>query len=98
MDNTIQHHDELLEEHDEDICQIRQDLIDIKTRLGIKDLTNGQVVKYQEKLAQSLDDEREERKESDRLLREEIKSLDNKVWAIVVGIIIVILMNIAGFG
>lgn len=97
LDKIIQEHDDQLEEHESDICHIRQDLVDIKTRLGIKDLTNGQVLKYYEQLTQTLDDEKQERKESDKVLREDIKEIDNKLWAIVTGIILMCLLNIGLF-
>ena len=89
MDNqTLKKHDEIIDEHDSEICHIRQDLIDIKTRLGIKDLTNGQVVEYQKQLADAISMEREERKAMD-------EKLDNRTWFILTGIIISILMEIA---
>lgn len=94
MSNTLEEHDALLNEHEDDIRQIHTDIIDIKTRLGIKDMTNGQVVEYQQELKNRLDEERAERKESDKVLREDIKSVDNKVWFVVTGIIIVIAINI----
>lgn len=97
LDKIIQEHDDQLEEHESDICRIRQDLVDIKTRLGIKDLTNGQVLKYYEQLTQTLDDEKQERKESDKVLREDIKEIDNKLWAVVTGIILMCLLNIGLF-
>ncbi len=87
MDKTLKLHDELIDEHDSEICHIRQDLIDIKTRLGIKDLTNGQVVEYQKQLADAIALEREERKAMD-------EKLDNRTWFILTGIIISILIEI----
>ena len=94
MENILEQHEELLDKHDDDLCHIRKDLIDIKTRLGIKDLTNGQVKEYQEQLVKSLEDEKAERKEQDRVLREDLKSIDNKVWFIVTGIILLGLLDI----
>ena len=87
MDKTLKLHDELIDEHDSEICHIRQDLIDIKTRLGIKDLTNGQVVEYQKQLADAIALEREERKAMD-------EKLDNRTWFILTGIILSILIEI----
>ena len=87
MDSTLKKHDEIIDEHDSEICHIRQDLIDIKTRLGIKDLTNGQVVEYQKQLADAIAFEREERKAMD-------EKLDNRTWFILTGIIISILIEI----
>lgn len=88
MEQTLKKHEEVIDEHDSEICHIRQDLIDIKTRLGIKDLTNGQVVEYQKQLADALALEREERKVMD-------EKLDNRTWYILTGIIIAILLEIA---
>jgi hypothetical protein len=88
MDQTLKQHDEIIDEHDTEICRIRQDLVDIKTRLGIKDLTNGQVVDYQKRLADAINLEREERKAMD-------EKLDNRTWYILTGIIIAILLEIA---
>lgn len=94
MDSTLKHHEEMIYEHDEDLCHIRRDLVDIKTRLGIKDLTNGQVKDYQRRLVKSLDDERKERKENDKFLREEIKSLDGKIWSILAGVILLVFLDL----
>lgn len=88
MDSTLKKHDEIIEDHDSEICLIRQDLLDIKTRLGIKDLTNGQIVAYQKQLADALKEEKEERKAMD-------EKLDNRTWYILTGIIIAILLEIA---
>lgn len=87
MNQTLKNHEEVIEEHDSEICHIRQDLIDIKTRLGIKDLTNGQVVEYQKQLADAIALEREERKAMD-------EKLDDRTWFILTGIIISILIEI----
>ena len=95
--SVIDKHDELLDEHNDEICHIRRDLVDIKTRLGIKDLTNGQVQKYQEELIKSVVEEKMERKEQDNLLRESLKSLDDKIWFIVTGIILMVLLEIGLF-
>lgn len=87
MDQIVKRHDEIIDEHDDELCNIRQDLIDIKTRLGIKDLTNGQVVEYQKQLADAIALEREERKAMD-------EKLDSRTWFILTGIIISILLEI----
>ena len=94
MDSTLKKHDEIIEDHDSEICQIKQDLIDIKTRLGIKDLTNGQVVEYQKRLVNTIDEEKSERKEQDTILREEIKELRNITWGIMTGVIFAILLEV----
>lgn len=88
MDSTLKKHEEIIDDHVSEICLIRQDLMDIKTRLGIKDLTNGQVVAYQKQLADALKEEKEERKTMD-------EKLDNRTWYILTGIIIAILLEIA---
>lgn len=88
MDSTLKKHEEIIDNHVSEICLIRQDLMDIKTRLGIKDLTNGQVVAYQKQLADALKEEKEERKTMD-------EKLDNRTWYILTGIIIAILLEIA---
>ena len=87
MDQTLKRHEEVISEHKNELCDIKQDLVDIKTRLGIKDLTNGQVVDYQKQLADALALEREERKAMD-------EKLDNRTWFILTGIIIAILLEI----
>lgn len=88
MDQTLKEHEELIEEHDDRLEGIQQDLTDIKVRLGIKDLTNGQVVQYQKDLVKAIEDEKTERKEQDAVLRDFIRSVDDKTWFIVTGIII----------
>jgi hypothetical protein len=88
-------HDELIDKHDDKIDNIQQDLTDIKVRLGIKDKTNGQVLKYQQELVDAQELERNERKEADKELKEDIKRLDDKTWYILTGVILVILLDIA---
>jgi len=87
MDQTLKEHEHIIDEHNSEICHIRQDLVDIKTRLGIKDLTNGQVVEYQKQLADALKEEKNERKAMD-------EKLDNRTWYILSAIIISILIEI----
>lgn len=98
MESTIEHHEKMIENHDEDICNIRQDLVDIKTALGIKDLTNGQVREHQEQLAKAIEDEKLERKEHDKFLLDELKSIDTKIWFIVTGIILLGILDIVKSG
>ena len=88
-------HDELIDKHDGKIERIQQDLTDIKVRLGIKDKTNGQVLQYQQELVEAQELERNERKEADKELKEDIKRLDDKTWYILTGVILVILIDIA---
>lgn len=94
VDQTLKKHKEAIQEHDSEICHIRQDLIDIRTRLGIKDLTNGQVVEYQKQLVKVLEDEKLERKEQDNILREDIKDLRSITWMIMTGVILAILIEL----
>ena len=97
MDQTLKEHEHLIDEHDDKLSNIQQDLTDIKVRLGIKDLTNGQVVEYQKQLSEAISEERKERKEQDNLLSESLKSLDDKIWFIVTGIILMVLLEIGLF-
>ena len=95
LDQTLKQHEHLIDKHEDRLETIQQDLIDIKTRLGIKDLTNGQVVEYQKNLADAIVLEREERKEQDSLLRSELKSIDEKTWWILGSVIFEIVIGIA---
>jgi len=90
MDQTLKQHEELIDKHDTRLDTIQQDLIDIKTRLGIKDLTNGQVIEYQKQLVKALEDEKIERKAND-------EKLDERLWFITTGIIISVLLEIGLF-
>lgn len=89
-DQTLKQHKELIDKHDTRLDSIQQDLIDIKTRLGIKDLTNGQVIEYQKQLVKALEDERIERKAND-------EKLDERLWFITTGIIVSVLLEIGLF-
>ena len=95
MDQTLKMHEDLIDKHDDKIENLQQDLIDIKVRLGIKDKTNGQVVRYQKDLVEAQELERAERKEADRELKEDIKRVDDKTWYILTGVILIILVDIA---
>ena len=90
VDQTLKQHEELIDKHDTRLDSIQQDLIDIKTRLGIKDLTNGQVIEYQKQLVKALEDEKIERKAND-------EKLDERLWFITTGIIISVLLEIGLF-
>ena len=101
MEQTLHEHEEMIENHEVKLTDIQQNLIDIKTRLGIKDLTNGKVVEYQKQLADKMEKEKQdlldalheekvERKASD-------EKLDERLWYITTGIIISILLEIAFF-
>jgi len=84
----------MIDEHDVRLDRIQQDVTDIKVRLGIKDITNGNVLKYQEDLVKAQEQERSERKENDAQLRDDIKRLDDKTWYILTGVILGILLEI----
>lgn len=94
MEQTLKEHEHLIEEHDTQLDQIQRDVTDIKVRLGIKDITNGNVIKYQEELVKAQENERLERKEQDGLLREDIKKMDDKIWYILTGVILSVLLEI----
>lgn len=97
MDQTLKEHEHLIDEHDDKLINIQQDITDIKVRLGIKDLTNGQVVEYQKQFVDKLHEEKQERKEQDSLLRDDLRKIDEKTWYIVTGIILMILLEISLF-
>jgi len=94
MDQTLKEHEHMIDEHDVRLDRIQQDVTDIKVRLGIKDITNGNVLKYQEDLVKAQEQERSERKENDAQLRDDIKRLDDKTWYILTGVILGILLEI----
>ena len=94
LDQTLKQHNKVLDKHEDKLDQVQSDIVDIKTRLGIKDITNGNVVKYQEELVKAQEREREERKEQDKFLMERINLIDSRTWAILVGIVILFLGEI----
>ena len=94
MDQTLKLHEDLIDKHDGRIDNLQRDVTDIKVRLGIKDKTNGQVIKYQKDLVDAQELERAERKEADKELKEDIKRIDDKTWYILTGVIFSILMEI----
>ena len=87
----------MIENHEVKLEDIQKDLIDVRVRLGIKDKTNGQVVEYQKQLMDAQEKEREDRKEQDRLLFERIDKIDERIWYLVVGIGISVLLEIGIF-
>lgn len=97
MDQTLKAHEEMIDKHEYKLEDIQQDLIDVKVRLGIKDKTNGQVVLYQEELVKAQEKERDERKEQDAMLMGRIDKLDERLWFIVTGIILMVLLEIGLF-
>ena len=94
MDQTLKLHEDMIDKHEYKLEDIQQDLIDVKVRLGIKDKTNGQVVDYQRQLVEAQTQERAERKEQDRLLREDIERVDSRTWYILTGVVLSILLEI----
>ena len=94
MDKILEQHEDMIDKHEDRLDKIQTDLTDIKVRLGIKDKTNGQVVKYQEQLVANQMMEINERKENDALIRSEIAKLDERLWYIVTGILIVIVFDV----
>ena len=97
MKETIEYHKDLIDEHHAELKSIHTDLTDIKVRLGIKDKTNGQVLKYQEGLVKAQVDERTERKEQDALLRSDIKEINNRIWMLTTGVILMVILEIGLF-
>lgn len=94
MEKILEQHEDMIDKHEDRLDKIQTDLTDIKVRLGIKDKTNGQVVKYQEQLVANQMMEINERKENDALIRSDIAKLDERLWYIVTGILIVIVFDI----
>lgn len=97
MDNILKSHEEMIDKHEYKLEDIQQDLIDVKVRLGIKDKTNGQVVQYQQDLVDAQEQERAERKEQDAILMGRIDKVDERLWFIVTGIILMVLLEIGLF-
>lgn len=97
MEKTLKMHEEIIDKHEYKLEDIQQDLIDIKVRLGIKDRTNGQVVEYQKELVDAQERERVERKEQDSILMGRIDKVDERLWFIVTGIILMVLLEIGLF-
>ncbi len=97
MDQTLKKHEHIIEEHDDRLGKLQNDVTDIKVRLGIKDITNGNVVKYQEDLVRNQEKERQERKEQDAILMSRIDKVDERLWFIVTGIILMVLLEIGLF-
>lgn len=95
MDQTLKQHEELIDKHDVRLDKIQSDLTDIKVRLGLKDISNGNVLKYQEELVKAQEQEREDRKEQDRLLLEQISRIDERLWYLAVGIGVSVVLEIA---
>ena len=97
MKKTLEQHEHMIDDHQVKLDSIQQNLIDIKVRLGIKDKTNGQIVKYYDDMVKSQEDERSERKEQDALLRNDIRELSNRLWMLTTGVILMVLLEIGLF-
>lgn len=97
MKHILEDHEQMIDKHDTRLDKIQQDLTDVKVRLGLKDITNGNVVKYQEDLVKAQEQERSERKEQDRALLERIDKIDERLWYLAVGIGVSVLLEIAVF-
>lgn len=97
VDQTLKQHETMIEHHEVKLEDIQKDLVDVKVRLGIKDKTNGQVVEYQKQLMDAQHQEREDRKEQDRLLFERIDKIDERIWYLAVGIGVSVLLEIGVF-
>lgn len=97
MDQILKSHEEMIDKHEYKLEDIQQDLIDVKVRLGIKDKTNGQVVQYHQDLVDAQEQERAERKEQDAILMGRIDKVDERLWFIVTGIILMVLLEIGLF-
>lgn len=94
MEKILEQHEDMIDKHEDRLDRIQTDLTDIKVRLGIKDKTNGQVVRYQEQLVENQKMEINERKEHDAQLRDDIAKLDERLWFVVTGILIVIAFDV----
>lgn len=97
VDQTLKEHDEKIERHEYKLENVQQDLADIKVRLGLKDISNGNVIKYQQELVKAQEQERSERKEQDKLLMDMITRIDERIWYLVVGIILSVMLEIGIF-
>lgn len=94
MEHILEAHEDMIDKHEDKLERIQTDLTDIKVRLGIKDKTNGQVLQYQQELVGAQQAEIDNRKEADNLIREDIRKLDERLWYVVTGIVIVIAFDI----
>ena len=94
MEKVLEQHEDMIDRHEDRLDKIQQDLTDIKVRLGIKDKTNGQVLKYQEDLVQAQQAEIDNRKENDALIRDDIKKLDDRIWYLAIGVLLSVILEI----
>ena len=84
----------MIDKHEDRLEKIQTDLTDIKTRLGIKDFTNGQVVRYQEQLVENQKVEMQTRKEQDAMILDRLDKLDERIWYLAVGVIMTIVLEV----
>ena len=94
MERVLEQHEDMIDKHEDRLEKIQADLTDIKTRLGIKDFTNGQVVKYQEQLVENQRVEMETRKEQDAMILDRLDKLDERIWYLAVGVILTIVLEV----
>lgn len=101
VEEILHQHEDMIDKHEDRLDQIQSDLTDIKVRLGIKDKTNGQVVKYQEQLVENQTMERDERKEQDAMIlalmekvNDRVDKIDERIWYLATGVLISIMLEI----
>lgn len=94
MERVLEQHEDMIDKHEDRLEKIQTDLTDIKTRLGIKDFTNGQVVKYQEQLVENQKVEMQTRKEQDAMILDRLDKLDERIWYLAVGVIMTIVLEV----
>ena len=101
VEEILHQHEDMIDKHEDKLEKIQSDLTDIKVRLGIKDKTNGQVVKYQEQLVENQTMERDERKEQDAMIlalmekvNDRVDKIDERIWYLATGVLISIMLEI----
>lgn len=94
MERVLEQHEDMIDKHEDRLEKIQTDLTDIKTRLGIKDFTNGQVVRYQEQLVENQKVEMQTRKEQDAMILDRLDKLDERIWYLAVGVIMTIVLEV----
>ena len=94
MERVLEQHEDMIDKHEDRLEKIQTDLTDIKTRLGIKDFTNGQVVRYQEQLVENQRVEMQTRKEQDAMILDRLDKLDERIWYLAVGVIMTIVLEV----
>ena len=94
MERVLEQHEDMIDKHEGRLEKIQTDLTDIKTRLGIKDFTNGQVMQYHEQLVENQRVEMETRKEQDAMILDRLDKLDERIWYLAVGVILTIVLEV----